>query len=82
MTTHAFHVEWMICAHCVRALEVELAAEPNCYEVDIDANLQSMTVTGDSVDSERVLAAIDRAGTAVSARFASNAQTNHGCDAA
>jgi len=66
MTTTAYQVEGMTCAHCVTAVRTELGALDGVSEVTVVLNAggtSSVTVTSQSpVPQEDVIAALDEAG--------------------
>jgi copper chaperone CopZ len=65
MTTRTYPVPEVHCQHCVDAITGEVTRVPGVEGVRVDLDAKTVTVTGDSVDDDAVVAAIDEAGYAV-----------------
>lgn len=57
-----FTVSGMTCGHCVASVTEEVSAVPGVTAVDVELATGALTVTGDDVDRDRVIAAVDEAG--------------------
>jgi copper chaperone CopZ len=57
-----FFVPGVSCSHCVEAITSEVAAVAGVRSVDVDLEAKTVTVVGDSLDDDAVVAAIDDAG--------------------
>lgn len=62
MSTQTYAVEGMTCAHCVAAVREEVGQVPGVSSVDVDLAAGAVTVTGESVDTAAVAAAVEEAG--------------------
>lgn len=62
MTEIRFRVPGMTCGHCVQAVRTELASVPGVTQVEVDLESKGVVVTGSSIDTEAVIAAVDEAG--------------------
>ena len=67
MSTVTYSVPGVSCAHCQAAItsEVETVAGVELVEVDLEA--KTVSVTGDPLDEQAIIAAIDEAGYEVAA---------------
>jgi len=52
----------MTCGHCVNAVQTELASVPGVQHVAVDLESKNVVVTGSSIDTQAVIAAVDEAG--------------------
>lgn len=55
-------VPGMTCGHCEAAVTTEVSALDGVSAVAVDLDAKTVTVTGTSLDRERIVAAIDEAG--------------------
>ena len=55
-------VPGMTCGHCEAAVTTEVSALNGVSAVAVDLDAKTVTVTGTSLDRERIVAAIDEAG--------------------
>jgi copper chaperone CopZ len=62
MTTLVLSVPGMTCGHCEAAVKQEVGAVPGVASVDVDLDSKDVTVTGDGLDRDAIVAAIDEAG--------------------
>lgn len=63
MTTTAYTVQGMTCAHCVAAVSTEVGALPGVTGVGVDLATGTVTVTSEGpLDTEAVRGAVDEAG--------------------
>jgi copper chaperone len=63
MSTTAYTVTGMTCAHCVAAVTEEVGAVPGVTGVQVDLATGALTVTSEAaVDDDAVAAAVDEAG--------------------
>jgi copper chaperone CopZ len=61
-TAHRYLVAGMTCEHCRVAVTQEVQTVAGVASVDVHLDTKLVTVRGDDVDSEAVIAAIDEAG--------------------
>lgn len=62
MSTRAYTVAGMTCAHCVAAVSGEVAQVPGVTDVEVDLARGLLTVSGDGFADEQIGAAVDEAG--------------------
>ena len=62
MSTKVFRVDGMTCQHCVKAVSDELAQVPGIANFDVNLDTKLVTIDGDALDDEAIVAAIDEAG--------------------
>lgn len=62
MSTLTYNVPGVSCAHCQAAIAEEVGALPGVEAVDVDLETKIVAVTGDPLDEEAIVAAIDEAG--------------------
>jgi len=62
MSELRFQVPGMTCGHCVNAVQTELASVPGVQRVEVDLESKNVVVTGSSIDTQAVIAAVDEAG--------------------
>jgi copper ion binding protein len=62
MSTLTYSVPGVSCAHCQSAISTEVGALPGVEAVDVDLETKIVAVTGDPLDEQAILAAIDEAG--------------------
>ncbi len=55
------------CGHCASAITGEVRTVPGVESVDVDLNAKTVTVTGEPLDEQAIIAAIDEAGYSVAA---------------
>ncbi|MBA3843382.1 MAG: heavy-metal-associated domain-containing protein [Actinobacteria bacterium] len=67
MSTLTFSVPGVSCAHCQAAIKSEVSTVAGVESVDVDLDAKVVTVTGEPLDEQAVLAAIDEAGYEVAA---------------
>ena len=67
MSTLTFSVPGVSCAHCQSAIQGEVSTLEGVEAVDVDLDTKFVTVTGDPLDEQAILAAIDEAGYEVAA---------------
>lgn len=67
MSTLTYSVPGVSCSHCQHAISTEVGALAGVEAVDVDLETKTVTVTGDPLDEQAVLAAIDEAGYEVAA---------------
>lgn len=61
-TALVLSVPAMSCGHCEQAVTREVGAVTGVTDVDVDLDAKVVTVTGDRLDRELIVAAIDDAG--------------------
>jgi copper chaperone len=61
-----FTVPGMSCGHCEAAIKREVGSLPAVGEVDVDLESKLVTVRGEALDRDAIVAAIDEAGYDVS----------------
>lgn len=57
-----YKVTGMSCGHCEAAVREEVAAVPGVESIEVSASDGWLVVTGDGVEPEAVIAAVDEAG--------------------
>ena len=62
MNTLVLSVPGMTCGHCEAAVQQEVGALAGVTSVVVDLDTKDVTVTGDPLDRDAVVAAIDEAG--------------------
>jgi copper chaperone len=62
MSTLTYSVPSVSCAHCQAAITEEVSVLAGVEAVDVDLETKTVTVTGDPLDDEAIIAAIDEAG--------------------
>jgi copper chaperone CopZ len=62
MSTLTYSVPGVSCAHCQAAITEEVSALPGVEAVDVNLEAKIVSVTGDPLDGEAIIAAIDEAG--------------------
>ena len=67
MATVTFNVPGVSCDHCRSAIETEVSAVSGVRSVEVDLDAKIVTVTGEPLDEQAVVAAIDEAGYEVAA---------------
>jgi copper chaperone len=60
--TLTYRVDGMTCDHCKAAVNEEVSKVPGVESIEIDLDTKLVRVSGDSVDHDAVVAAIDEAG--------------------
>ena len=58
----AFTVPGMTCAHCEAAVKREVGSIAGVSAVDVDLDSKIVTVRGETLDRDEIVAAIDEAG--------------------
>lgn len=67
MSTRTFSVPDVSCGHCRTAITNEVAPLSGVDSVEVDLDEKTVTVTGESLDEQAIVAAIDEAGYEVAA---------------
>lgn len=67
MDTLTFSVPGVSCAHCRSAIEGEVSTVPGVGSVEVDLDAKTVTVVGEPLDRQAIVAAIDEAGYEVAA---------------
>jgi copper chaperone len=67
MSTLTHSVPDVSCGHCRTAITNEVAPLPGVESVVVDLDTKTVTVTGDPLDEQAIVAAIDEAGYEVAA---------------
>ena len=62
MSTLTYSVPGVSCAHCQSAITDEVGTLSGVEAVEVDLETKTVTVTGDPLDGEAIIAAIDDAG--------------------
>jgi copper chaperone len=62
MSTLTYSVPGVSCGHCRAAITDEVSTLDGVEAVDVDLETKLVTVTGDPLDAEAIIAAIDEAG--------------------
>jgi len=62
MSTVTYSVPDVSCGHCRTAITNEVAPLPGVHAVDVDLGAKTVTVTGEALDEQAIIAAIDDAG--------------------
>lgn len=67
MSTVSFSVPGVSCGHCRSAIENEVSALSGVESVEVDLDAKIVTVRGEPLDEQAIVAAIDEAGYEVAA---------------
>ena len=67
MSTITYSVPDISCGHCKHAIEGEVSQVQGVRSVDVDVQAKTVTVTGEPLDEQAIVAAIDEAGYEVAA---------------
>jgi copper chaperone CopZ len=67
MSTVTYSVPGVSCAHCQAAISDEVSTVTGVESVDVDLDAKTVTVIGEPLDEQAILAAIDEAGYEVAA---------------
>ena len=67
MSTVSFNVPGVSCGHCRSAIESEVATVSGVESVEVDLDAKTVTVRGEPLDEQAIVAAIDEAGYEVAA---------------
>jgi copper chaperone len=67
MSTLTYSVPDVSCAHCQAAITSEVSTVTGVESVDVDLDTKTVTVTGEPLDGQAIIAAIDEAGYEVAA---------------
>ena len=67
MSTVSFNVPGVSCGHCRSAIETEVSAVSGVESVEVDLDEKTVTVRGEALDEQAIVAAIDEAGYEVAA---------------
>ena len=62
MSDLTFNVPGMTCGHCEKAVKTEVGAVKGVANVAVDLGTKLVTVTGEGLDRDAIVAAIDEAG--------------------
>ena len=62
MSTLTYSVPGVSCAHCQAAITEEVSVLPGVQAVEVDLETKTVAVTGEPLDEEAIIAAIDEAG--------------------
>ncbi len=62
-----YSVPGMSCGHCRTSITSEVSTVAGVESVEVDLDVKTVTVTGESLDEQAVIAAIDEAGYEVAA---------------
>ena len=62
MSTLTYSVPGVSCGHCKAAITEEVSALPGVEAVEVDLETKIVAVTGDPLDPQAIIAAIDEAG--------------------
>jgi copper chaperone CopZ len=57
-----YSVQGVSCGHCRSAITNEVSPLPGVESVEIDLDAKTVTVTGEPLDEQAIIAAIDEAG--------------------
>ena len=68
MSTLSYSVPGVSCAHCQSAIEGEVSTVEGVESVEVDLDTKTVSVTGDPLDEQAIVAAIDEAGYEVAAQ--------------
>jgi copper chaperone len=60
--TLTYRVDGMTCEHCKAAVNGELSSVAGVTDVDVDLDTKLVRISGDDIDHDAVVAAIDEAG--------------------
>jgi copper chaperone len=67
MSTATYTVPDISCDHCRHAIEGEVSQVQGVASVEVDVKAKTVTVSGEPLDEQAILAAIDEAGYEVAA---------------
>jgi copper chaperone len=67
MSTLTYSVPDISCGHCRSAITGEVSEVAGVQTVEVDLDAKTVTVTGDSLDEQAIIVAIDEAGYEVAA---------------
>ena len=62
MSTATYTVPDISCDHCKHAIEGEVSQVQGVASVEVDVKAKTVTVSGEPLDEQAILAAIDEAG--------------------
>lgn len=62
MNSITLSVPGMTCGHCEAAVKQEVGSLSGVTDVQVDLDTKDVTVTGDGLDRDAIVAAIDEAG--------------------
>ena len=62
MTTLSYSVPGVSCAHCRAAITEHVSAVAGVEAVEVDLDAKTVSVTGEGLDEQAIVAAIDDAG--------------------
>ena len=65
--TITYTVPDVSCGHCASAITGEVRTVPGVHSVNVDLTAKTVTVTGEPLDEQAIIAAIDGAGYSVAA---------------
>lgn len=66
-SARTYSVPGVSCAHCQAAISGEVSAVEGVESVEVDLDTKTVTVTGEPLDEQAIVAAIDEAGYEVAA---------------
>ena len=67
MSTRTYHVPGVSCEHCRAAITSSVSEVAGVDAVEVDLAAKTVTVTGEPLDEQAIVAAIDEAGYEVAA---------------
>ena len=67
MSTVTYSVPGVSCAHCQAAITEEVSGLDGVETVEVDLETKTVSVTGEPLDEDAIIAAIDEAGYEVAA---------------
>jgi copper chaperone len=67
MSTATYSVPDISCEHCKHAIEGEVSQVQGVASVEVDVDAKTVTVSGEPLDEQAIVAAIDEAGYEVAA---------------
>ena len=67
MSTVTYSVPGVSCAHCQAAITEEVSGLDGVETVEVDLEAKTVSVTGEELDEQAIIAAIDEAGYEVAA---------------
>jgi copper chaperone len=62
MSTLTYSVPDVSCAHCQAAITSEVSTVTGVESVEVDLDAKTVTITGEPLDEQAIVAAIDEAG--------------------
>jgi copper chaperone CopZ len=62
MSTVTYSVPGVSCAHCQAAITSEVSTVEGVESIDVDVDAKTVTITGEPLDEQAIIAAIDEAG--------------------